>query len=69
MGEWNEDRPLSPEGEAFRKACQEPEVREAWAAMMRGDYSGLTDMETPAPKLNYTGNRKARRAKAKGNEQ
>lgn len=61
MGEWNEGRDLF-----WMNEFQDPGVKAAFSALIRGDLTGFTDVETPAPKSKHTGNRKARRAKAKG---
>lgn len=70
MGEWNEhDGPSGLRALLGRVSDRE---REAHAAWKRGephpdDVPQMT--ETTGPKRTYTGNRKARRAKAKGNDQ
>jgi len=67
MGEWDE-RPANPEQMAMMKAFQDAE-REAYAAWRRGEPPPeQTVFEAAKPKHIYQGNRKQRRAQAKGGE-
>lgn len=65
MGEWD-DRPFSPEFAALMRAVQKAD-REDYAAWRRGEGSPAQKVfEGAAPKHAYAGNRKRRRAQAKG---
>lgn len=68
MGEWNENEGIGPRMRALLDGVNARE-RDARAAWERGephpdDVPQMT--ETRAPKMTFKGNRKARRAKARG---
>lgn len=65
MGEWN-DPTASPEMMAFFKEAREADAR-SYAAWRRGDPPPEQSVfEAAKPKHVYQGNRKQRRAQAKG---
>jgi len=70
MGEWNEHDGIGPGMRALLGRVSDRE-REAHAAWRRGephpdDVPQMTETTVPKKRV-YTGNRKARRAKARGN--